>query len=95
MKNIMFAFIIIFIVIISTTVLFASSSSNSSKNELQIVRYESVLINEGDCLSTICEKYNTSLMSTSAFTKYVKSFNNLKNDTIYYGDSILVPIFAK
>ncbi len=92
--------IVSFIVIISTTVIFAqsltmptSTVSSISNSSTQIVRYENVYINSGDCLSTIAEEYNTSSMSTKEFTKYIKEFNNLKTDTIYYGNNILVPIY--
>ncbi len=80
-------------VIISTTVIFAQSQTTIPTLEKSIVRYENVNIESGDCLSLIAQEYNTSNMSDKDFTKYLKTFNNLKTDTIYYGDSILVPIF--
>lgn len=93
-KNIIFVFTILCAVILSTTVLFASNITiNMPKPTQQITRYESVYINKGDTLSNICEEHNTSSLSTYEFTKYVKIFNNMKSDTIYYGDKILIPIF--
>ncbi len=90
--------IVSFIVIISTTVIFAQSLTVSTATTVSsnktIVRYENVYINEGDCLSVIAESYNTTELSTKEFTKYIKDFNNLKTDTIYYGNNILVPIFG-
>lgn len=95
MKKIIFTIVISFIIIISTTVIFAGSSPvyNKEVSNEKIVKYENVYIEEGDCISLIAEQYNTSSMSTSEFTKYLKKFNNLRNDKIYYGDNILIPIF--
>lgn len=95
MNKIIFTNIIIsFIVIVSTTVIFAQTLSvTMPKQEQNIVRYETVSIEEGDCISVLAQKYNTSNMTTKQFTKYIKDFNNLKSDTIYYGNSILIPIF--
>lgn len=95
MKKIIFTIVISFIIIISTTVIFAGSLSayNKEISSEKIVKYESVYIEEGDCISLIAEQYNTSSMSTSEFTKYLKKFNSLRNDKIYYGNNILIPIF--
>ncbi len=83
-----------FVVLVSTTVIFAQSlSENNVVSQKAIIRYENVKIDEGDCLSVIAEENNTSELSTKDFTRYIKKFNNLKSDTIYYGDSILIPIF--
>lgn len=98
MNKIMSIFAIVSaVVLISTTVIFAQSLTYNTEvtPEKTIVRYENIEINDGDCLSVIAEKYNTSDLSTKEFTKYLKKFNNLKSDTIYYGDSILVPIFSE
>ncbi len=90
--------IVSFIVIISTTVIFAQTLAmpmpTATVSSIKtVVRYESVQINEGDCLSVIAESYNTTDMSTKEFTNHIKQFNNLKTDTIYYGNNILVPIY--
>lgn len=87
-------FVASFAVIISTTIIFASTESMlQPSSDKKIVKYENVSIHKGDCLSTIALEYNTSDMSTKDFVDYIKNFNNLKTDTIYYGNNILVPIF--
>ncbi len=94
MKKIMTIFVIVtFLVLISTTVIFAQAFNINNIQHDNIIRYESVEIKRGDCLSLIAHEYNTSTLSTKEFTKYLKKFNNLKTDTIYYGNNILVPIF--
>ncbi len=93
-KFIMTYVLAIIFVIISTTVIFAQGFNTSNKYEDKtIIKYETVKIYEGDCLSLIAEQHNTSNMSNKEFVKYLKNFNNLKSDTIYYGNNILVPIF--
>ncbi len=90
--------IISFIIVVSTSVIFADTLMGTSKedahiNSKAIVRYENVNIENGDCLSQIAMDYNTSDMTTDEFINYLKTFNNLKSDTIYYGNSILIPIY--
>ncbi len=90
--------IVSFIIILSTSAIFADTLINTGKDDVNInsksiVRYENVSIENGDCLSQIATEYNTSDMTTEEFINYLKTFNNLKSDTIYYGNNILIPIY--
>lgn len=99
-KVIIINIIVAITVILSTSAIFADTTNYKNNTQSidttiskSIVRYETVSIQNGDCLSVIAEKHNTSNMSTSDFIDYIKTFNNLKSDTIYFGNSILIPIF--
>ncbi len=84
---------IIFIILLIIFILPNYILLGSTKNSLQPTHYEKVLIKSGDSLYSISYTYNTSNMTDKEFVKYIKKFNGLKSNDIYYGNSIIIPMY--
>ncbi len=82
--------VILIITLLLPTYILLASSPNS--NDVPSY-YKKVLINSGDTLISISSDYNTSSMSNKDFVRYIKNFNGLKSNDIYYGNFIIIPIF--
>lgn len=58
----------------------------------ETIYYESVEIHWGDSLWSIAKKYRSEDETTEQMIEKIQALNNLKNENICAGESILVPI---
>ena len=56
------------------------------------VRYENIKIKYGDTLWDIAGAFRGKEQQTADFVEEIKEFNHLKNDSIYAGQHLIIPI---
>lgn len=91
-------FVLVFAVIIMLFVFFLLFSSRASAGEgdlNQIQRYESVLIKDGDTLSSLSHTYadQYSHYTNETYLEAVMQLNDLSSEHIHSGDYLLMPVY--
>lgn len=89
-KYIMLTFAVL---IILTVCLINNVQAKSSKEYSKV--YLSIEIGQGDTLSSIAERYAISSEYYNDYIEELRYINNLKNDTIYAGCYLLIPIYKE
>lgn len=89
MKKLLFVFVLVFMVFgVSRLV------PGESQEPAQSVYYEEILIQSGDTLWSLAEKYNAGSMSTKDYVEYIMEFNHMKSDFIKQGSHLVIPVFS-
>ena len=88
MRKLVCFLITLIIVLTGVTLTFGGTSETTERN----VEYEVVEIVQGDTLWEICEDYRCDGESTQECVERVMEFNNMYNDSIKYGQKIIVPV---
>ena len=85
---IIFTFLILFVFTIS---LINNVQAKTNKEHDKI--YVSIEIKQGDTLSSYAEKYAAASSDYDEYIEEIRYINNLKNDTLYAGCYLLIPIY--
>ncbi len=90
-KKLMFPSIIFFVILLFVCILglFNANASEDKKNQQVKKQYSSIIIQPQDNLWKIAKKY-VQYESISSYVDNVKKLNNMDEDTIYVGKSIIV-----
>lgn len=90
-KKLVFPSIIFFVIILFVCILglFNANASEDKANQQVEKHYSSIIIQPRDNLWKIAEKY-VQYESISSYVDNVKKLNNMDEDTIYAGKSIIV-----
>lgn len=91
LKKLVFPSIIFFVILLSVCILglFNASASEDKANQQVKKQYSSIIVQPQDNLWKIAEKY-VQYESISSYVDNVKKLNNMNEDTIYAGNSIIV-----
>ena len=92
--NFIMLIILALLILFSLTFLFIKKVNAKTSPEYDKI-YVSVMINEGDTLSSYAEKYAFSPEYYDTYIKETCYINNLKNDTLLAGCYLLIPIYVE
>ncbi len=70
-----------------------SSAKNSASDVAEYKYYKSIVIEEGDSLWSIAERYNHETMNNQDYVKELKELNSLTGETIHAGQHLLIAYY--
>lgn len=91
LKKLIFPFIIFFVILLFICILglFNANASQDKANQQIKKQYSSIIVQPQDNLWKIAKKY-VQYESISSYVDNIKKLNNMDEDTIYVGKSIIV-----
>ena len=90
-NNVMLTVIVFSFLLIGT--MSVITNSNAEKSDHYNKNFKTIVIENGDTLSSIAEEYAINPADYKDYIEEVKNINNLKNDTIHYGCYLLIPVY--